>query len=84
MRVASKTNPKNLAYAVFSNLEEKGEVTLQGIGAGAVNQMVKAIILLKGIVGPQGKEITSEPLFCDAAVGDDVLTAIQYKIKYID
>ena len=48
LRVASSSNPKSVAGAIAAVLEHDNRVELLAVGAGAVNQTVKAIAVTRG------------------------------------
>ena len=50
LKVSSKSNPNSVAGAIAGIIAEKGKVELQAIGAGAINQVVKAIAIARGFV----------------------------------
>lgn len=52
LKVASNSNPNKVAGALAGVIREKGKAELQAIGAGAVNQAVKAIAIARGYLAP--------------------------------
>src|SRR5579864_8606883 len=54
LRVSADSKPKAVAGALAAVLRERGAVELQAVGAGAVNQAVKAIAICRGFVAPNG------------------------------
>ena len=53
LKVSSKSNPSSVAGALANVFREKGAVEIQAIGAGALNQAIKAIAIARGRVTPQ-------------------------------
>ena len=51
LKVSSKSNPNSVAGALANAFRERGLVEIQAIGAGALNQAVKAIAIARGYVG---------------------------------
>ena len=51
LKVRSKSNPNSIAGALANVLKEKNTVEIQAIGAGALNQAIKAIAIARGFVG---------------------------------
>ena len=45
LKVSSKSNPNSVAGALANAFRERGLVEIQAIGAGALNQAVKAIAI---------------------------------------
>lgn len=66
LRVASKSDAKAVAGALLA-IFQKGhsEVEMHCIGAGAVNEAVKAVIIARGALVTQGKDIKLVPSFYD-------------------
>lgn len=53
---------------------------LIGIGAGAVNQTIKAVAIARGFVAPQGTDLAMIPAFVDTVVDGEQRTAIVCKV----
>jgi stage V sporulation protein S len=54
---------------------------VQAIGAGAVNQAIKALVLATGYLQNDGIRIACVPEFADVAIDDKVRTAIKLVIE---
>ena len=52
LKVGAKSNPNSVAGAIAGIVTEKGQAELQAIGAGAINQVVKAIAIARGYIAP--------------------------------
>lgn len=78
LRVAAGTNSSKAAGAIVKNLQEGKDVTLLAMGAGAVNQAVKAICVARGFIAPHGKNLSTIPGFVDEQVGSEQKTAIRF------
>ena len=63
LKVSSKSNPNSVAGAIAGIIAEKGKVELQAIGAGAINQVVKAIAIARGFVASSGVDLVCIPAF---------------------
>jgi stage V sporulation protein S len=63
MRVAAKSNVKSLAASISKNIRDGNHVELDAIGAGAVNQAIKAIAVASGNLAPLGYTVTVKPCF---------------------
>ena len=63
LKVSSKSNPNSVAGALAGVLREKGSAEIQAIGAGALNQAVKAIAIARGFVAPSGMDLVCVPAF---------------------
>ncbi len=53
LKVSAQSNPKSVAGALTAVLREKGSAEIQAVGAGAVNQAVKAIAITRGFDSSQ-------------------------------
>ena len=65
IKVSSKSNSNSVAGALANALREKQSVEMQAIGAGALNQAIKAIAIARGFVAPSGKNLICIPAFTD-------------------
>ena len=61
--VGSKTDPKRAAGALSAVLMDDGFAEMRCIGPAAVNNAVKAIAIMRGIVAPSGQDIVCVPAF---------------------
>ncbi len=81
IKVGSKSNPNAVAGAIANVLRESSGVELQTVGAGALNQGVKAIAIARGFITPSGKDITCIPTFVDINIDGNLKTAIKLNIE---
>lgn len=63
MRVSAKTDVKKLAGALATIIKESRNVKIQVIGAGALKQAIKAIVVARGMLIPVGIDIVMIPSF---------------------
>ncbi|MDP2183532.1 MAG: stage V sporulation protein S, partial [Actinomycetota bacterium] len=50
LKVSSKSNPNSVAGALAGIIREQGAVEIQTVGAGALNQAVKAVAIARGFI----------------------------------
>lgn len=81
LKVSSKSNPNSVAGALTNVFREKGFVEIQAIGAGALNQAIKAIAIARGFVAPSGKNLVCIPAFADIKVEGEERTAIKLIVE---
>ena len=81
LKVGSKSNPNSVAGALANVFREKGTVEIQAIGAGALNQAIKAIAIARGFVAPSGKNLVCIPAFTDIVIDGDERTAIKLIVE---
>ena len=72
-------NSRNYAFAgaIAGVIREHKRAEVQAIGAGAVNQAVKALVLATGYLKNDGIEVVCVPEFADVTIDDKVRTAIK-------
>lgn len=63
LKVSSKSSPASVAGAVAGMIKDGVPVEIQSVGAGAVNQAVKAIAISRGFLSPVGIDIVCIPSF---------------------
>ena len=81
LKVSSKSNCSSVAGALANTIRTDKAVELQAVGAGAVNQAVKAIAIARGFVAPAGINLVAIPSFIDVTIDGDERTAIKFIVK---
>ena len=81
LKVAGSSNPNSVAGALAGIIKEKGSAEIQAIGAGALNQSVKAIAIARGFMIPSGFELSFIPAFTDVNINGEARTAIKLIIQ---
>lgn len=81
LKIASDSQPKSVAGALAAVLREEGKAELQSIGAGAVNQAVKAIAIARGFVAPSGVDLITIPAFAEIEIDGEERTAIKFIVE---
>ena len=81
LKVSSKSNPSKVAGAIANIYREKGNVELQTIGAGSLNQAIKAIAICRGFVAPTGDNLVVVPAFNDIVINGEQKTAIKLIVE---
>jgi stage V sporulation protein S len=81
LRVSAKSSPNSVAGALAGVLREKGSAEIQAIGAGAINQSVKAIAIARGFVAPSGMDLICIPAFTDIMIDNEERTAIKFIVE---
>lgn len=70
-----------VAGAIASSLRKGERVFVQVIGAGALNQAVKAMIIARGYLAPNGLELSCRPSFVDLEINGHEKTAIKLLVE---
>jgi stage V sporulation protein S len=81
LKVSSDSKPKAVAGALAAVLRDHGSAELQAIGAGAVNQSVKAIAICRGFVAPNGIDLIAIPAFTKVEIDGEERTAIRFLVQ---
>lgn len=71
LRVKASSNPQTLAAAIAHAVYANRKVTIRAIGAGSVNQAVKACAIARGYVAPQGLDLYFVPGFTTVKMTDN-------------
>ena len=81
LKVSAKSSPNAVAGAIAGILREQNLVCVQIIGAGALNQAVKAIAIARSFVEEDGIDAICVPTFHDVEIGGENRTAIRVLIE---
>ena len=81
LKVSSKSNPSSVAGALANVFREKGNVEIQAVGEGALNQAIKAVAIARGFMAPSGKNLVCIPAFADITIDGEERTAIKLIIE---
>lgn len=81
LKVSAKSNPKSVAGALAGVIREEGKAEMLTIGAGALNQAVKAIAIARGFVAPGGIDLICIPAFHDLTIDGEDRTAIKLIVE---
>ncbi|MDD3599171.1 MAG: stage V sporulation protein S [Bacillota bacterium] len=81
LKVSAKSSPNSVAGALAGVIRERGGAEVQAIGAGAINQAVKAIAIVRGFVAPSGLDLVCIPAFVDVMIDGEERTAIKFIVQ---
>ena len=81
LKVSSRSNPNAVAGALAGVLRQTGAVEVQVVGAGALNQAVKAIAIARGFVAPSNIDLVCIPTFADIEIDGEGRTAIRLAVE---
>ena len=76
LKVSSKSSPNSVGCN-SGVLRTSGNVEIQAIGAGAINQAIKAIAIARGFVAPSGIDLAFVPAFQEISINNEDRTAIK-------
>lgn len=81
IKVSANSRTSAVAGAIAGVIREHHRAEVQAIGAGAVNQAVKALVLATGYLRNDGIYVSCVPEFADVTIDDKVRTAIKMVIE---
>jgi stage V sporulation protein S len=81
LKVSTRSNPNAVAGAMAGVLRTQGVVEVQVVGAGALNQAIKAVAIARGYVSSSGIDLVCVPTFADITIGGERRTAIRLRIE---
>lgn len=79
LKVSSKSNPNLVAGALTGTIREAGRAELQAIGAGAINQAIKAVAITRNILSEI--DLICIPSFADLTIDDQIRTSIKLVVE---
>lgn len=84
LKVSARSSPNSVAGALAGVMRQDGEAGIQVIGAGALNQAIKAIAIARGYVAPSDIDLVCYPTFADVQIDGETRTAIRISIENRD
>jgi len=81
MKVAAKSRSKAVAGAIAGVVRESGRAEVQAIGAGAVNQALKAAAIARGYLALDGIDVVCVPSFVEVEIDGQERTAIRLAVE---
>jgi stage V sporulation protein S len=81
LKVSATSKPVSVAGAIAGVIRSQQRVEVQAIGAGAINQAVKAIAISRGYVAPGGIDLVCIPSFIDISIDGEERTGIRLLIE---
>lgn len=81
IKVAADSRSTAVAGAIAGVIRERGRVDVQAIGAGAVNQAIKAIAIARGYLELDGIDIVCVPHFTEVEIDGQERTAVRLTIE---
>ena len=81
IKVSAHSRTAAVAGAIAGTYRDHGRVEIQAIGAGAVNQAIKAVVIAKGYLAEEGKAIVLVPSMVEVDIDGEDRTAIRLSIE---
>ncbi len=81
IKVSSRSVPKSVAGAIAAAVRDNGSACVQAVGAGAVNQAVKAIAIARVFFNEENTEIVCLPSFSELDVNGEEKTGMSFTVE---
>src|SRR5579862_2718742 len=81
LKVSATSKPVAVAGAIAGVVRAQQRVEVQAIGAGAINQAVKAIAISRGYVAAGGLDLVCIPSFIDISIDGEERTGIRLLVE---
>jgi stage V sporulation protein S len=81
LKVSATSKPVSVAGAIAGVIRSQQRVEVQAIGAGAINQAIKAIAISRGYVAPGGIDLVCIPSFIDISIDGEERTGIRLLVE---
>ena len=81
LKVSARSRSTAVAGAIAGVVRERGRAEVQAIGAGAVNQAVKAIAIARGYLALDGIDVICIPAFTDVIIAEQERTALRFIVE---
>lgn len=78
LKVSAKTSPQKVAGAIAKYYEENQAVEVVAVGAGAINQATKGLIMARRFVSSSGIDLSFKPAFETIEIEGKEVTAIKW------
>ena len=81
LKVSSKSKPSSVAGALANAFRDRNVVEVQAVGAGSLNQAIKAVAIARGYVAPTVRDLVCVPAFADIVIDGESRTAIKLIVE---
>ena len=81
LKVSTKSSPNAVAGALAATLREREGAELQAVGAGAINQAIKAVAIARNYLKASSIDLVCIPSFITVAIGDTERTGISLIVE---
>jgi stage V sporulation protein S len=81
LKVSAKSNPNSVAGALAAVLRERDTAEIQAVGAGAINQAVKAVAIARSYLKATQIDLACIPSFIDVQINGNERTGISLAVE---
>lgn len=87
LKVSASSNPQKVAQAIAHAIYDKRKATVRAVGAGAINQAIKAVAIARGYVAQRGMDLICRPGFASIPgrleSGESTISAIVLTLSVV-
>jgi stage V sporulation protein S len=81
LKVSAKSNPNAVAGALAAVIRERDNAEIQAVGAGAINQAIKAVAIARSYLKDSNFDVICIPSFITVAISENERTGISLAIE---
>lgn len=81
LKISSKSDINKVAQAIKTEIDTNKKVYIQSVGAGALNQAVKSIIIARQLIVANELDIYCIPVFKNIIIDGKEIVAIRFIVK---
>ena len=81
IKVSARSRTSSVAGAIAGVVREHGRAEVQAIGAGAVSQSIKAVIIARDYLALDGIDVICYPLFIELVIEGNERTAVRLVVE---
>jgi len=81
LKVSAKSNPNAVAGALAAVMRERENAEIQAVGAGAINQAVKAVAIARSYLKDSQIDLVCIPSFITVEISDNERTGISLAVE---
>jgi stage V sporulation protein S len=81
IKVSARSRTASVAGAIAGVIRESGRAEVQAIGAGAVNQAIKAIAIATGYMNEEDVQVVCVPSFVEVLIEEQERTALRILVE---
>jgi stage V sporulation protein S len=83
IRVSHSSDVNGLAGSITIALNKYSTVSVQAIGANALNQAIKAIATSRGFLAPKGIDLVCVPSYIELNLEDGIKTGLNLEVSLV-
>jgi stage V sporulation protein S len=82
IKVSARSRSTAVAGAIAGVIRQRERAEVQAIGAGAVNQAVKALAIARGYLERDAIDLVCTPYFTEVTIDGSERTAVRFRVEH--